>query len=78
MECYPVQSEMSDTVKDILQNIEQASRMTVIVSEVLLRVFGCCMVWRGGMEGDYRTGKVRNIGSAGFPLVENPVNFQRS
>lgn len=56
MECYPVQSEMSGTVKDILQNIEQASRMTVVVSEVLWGFSAAVWCGGGGMEGDCGTG----------------------
>lgn len=65
MECSPVQSEMSCTVKDILQNIEQASRMTAIASEVL----GGVLRWycaEGRAGGDCGNGEVRKSGTAGL------------
>lgn len=51
MECYPVQSEMCGTVKDILQNIEQASRMLVLVSEVLAGFLLLRVEGRDGPDG---------------------------
>lgn len=48
MEYYPIQNEMTDTVKDILQNIEQASRMIVTVSEV--DGFSSLILWGDGRE----------------------------
>lgn len=70
MECYPVQSEMSGTVKDILQNIEQASRMPVLVSEVPGGFFLRC-----GVSGRERgrgggTGEDRNARKSCFPFPE--------
>lgn len=61
MEYYPIQNEMTDTVKDILQNIEQASRMIVTVLEVV--GFSSLILWGDGREfKNWRDNKIRYNG----------------